>query len=75
MNRATGRFAMMASVLGCLAILPAGAGAVQVQAQMRAGHDSGIDSWMLWNPGSRYSLDALKPETPQLADSASAGRR
>jgi hypothetical protein len=38
-------------------------GAPQVQAQMRAGHDLGIDSWMLWNPGSRYSLDALKPES------------
>lgn len=38
-------------------------GATQVQAQMRAGHDLGIDSWMLWNPGSRYSLDALKPES------------
>lgn len=38
-------------------------GAAQVLAQMRAGHDQGIDSWMLWNPGSRYSLDALKPES------------
>jgi hypothetical protein len=37
-------------------------GAAQVQAQIRAGHDNGIDSWMLWNPGSRYSLDALKPD-------------
>jgi hypothetical protein len=37
-------------------------GAAEVQAQMRAGHDQGIDGWMLWNPGSRYSLDALKPE-------------
>jgi hypothetical protein len=38
-------------------------GATEVLAQMRAGHDQGIDSWMLWNPGSRYSLDALKPES------------
>jgi hypothetical protein len=38
-------------------------GAAQVQAQMRAGYDNGIDSWMLWNPGSRDSLDALKPES------------
>ena len=37
-------------------------GVEQVLSQMRAGHDQGIDSWMLWNPGSRYSLDALKPE-------------
>jgi hypothetical protein len=38
-------------------------GAAEVQAQMRAGYDNGIESWMLWNPGSRYSLDALKPES------------
>lgn len=38
-------------------------GADQVRAQMRAGHDNGIDSWMLWNPGSRYNLDALAPDT------------
>ena len=38
-------------------------GASQVLAQMRAGHDAGIDSWMLWNPGSRYSIDALRPES------------
>jgi hypothetical protein len=36
---------------------------------MRAGHANGIDSWMLWNPGSRYSIDALKLE----ADNATAG--
>jgi hypothetical protein len=38
-------------------------GAPQVRAQMRAGYDNGIDSWMLWNPGSRYSLDALRPDS------------
>jgi hypothetical protein len=38
-------------------------GAAQVRAQIRAGHDNGIDSWMLWNPGSRYSIDALRPES------------
>ncbi|HEY7233012.1 MAG TPA: putative glycoside hydrolase [Gemmatimonadaceae bacterium] len=37
-------------------------GPTHVQAQMRAGHDNGIDSWMLWNPGSRYSVDALGVE-------------
>jgi hypothetical protein len=37
--------------------------APQVRAQMRAGYDNGIESWMLWNPGSRYSLDALRPES------------
>ena len=38
-------------------------GATEVLAQIRAGHDQGIDGWMLWNPGSRYSLEALKPES------------
>jgi hypothetical protein len=38
-------------------------GAEQVRAQIRAGHDNGIDSWMLWNPGSRYSLEALRPDS------------
>jgi hypothetical protein len=36
-------------------------GAAQVRAQMRAGYDNGVKSWMLWNPGSRYSIDALAP--------------
>lgn len=38
-------------------------GASEVRAQMRAGYDNGIESWMLWNPGSRYSLDALLRDT------------
>jgi hypothetical protein len=38
-------------------------GVTQVRAQMRAGHDNGIESWMLWNPGSRYTLDALRPDS------------
>jgi hypothetical protein len=42
-------------------------GAPQVRAQMRAGYDNGIDSWMLWNPGSRYSLDALRPDSTIVA--------
>jgi hypothetical protein len=36
-------------------------GVAQVRAQMRAGYDHGVKSWMLWNPGSRYSIDALAP--------------
>ena len=36
-------------------------GADQVQAQIRAGYDNGVKSWMLWNPGSRYSVEALAP--------------
>lgn len=36
-------------------------GAAQVQAQIRAGYKHGVKSWMLWNPGSRYTVDALAP--------------
>jgi hypothetical protein len=36
--------------------------ASQVRAQMRAGYDSGFQSWMLWNPRSVYTLDALAAE-------------
>ncbi len=34
-------------------------GAEHVREQMRAGYDYGVKSWMLWNPGSRYSTQAL----------------
>jgi hypothetical protein len=37
-------------------------GAAQVRAQMRAGYDNGVHGWVLWNPGSRYTLPALRPE-------------
>ena len=36
-------------------------GAEQVRAQMRAGYENGFQSWILWNPGSRYTESALKP--------------
>jgi hypothetical protein len=36
-------------------------GAAQVRAQIKAGYDNGVEGWILWNPGSRYSLDALDP--------------
>src|SRR5215212_2063037 len=36
--------------------------AEHVRAQIRAGYDNGVMSWMLWNPGSRYNLDALRGE-------------
>jgi len=36
-------------------------GAEHVQAQIRAGYKHGVKSWMLWNPGSRYTVDALAP--------------
>jgi len=36
-------------------------GAAQVRAQIKAGYDNGVKSWMLWNPRSRYTVDALAP--------------
>jgi hypothetical protein len=36
-------------------------GAEQVRAQMRAGYENGFHSWILWNPGSRYTVSALRP--------------
>ncbi len=35
-------------------------GVEQVRAQIRAGYDAGYDEWLLWNPGSRYTIAALK---------------
>ena len=34
--------------------------AEHVRAQIRAGYANGVESWMLWNPGSRYTLGALE---------------
>jgi hypothetical protein len=36
-------------------------GAEQVRAQIQAGYDNGVREWMLWNPGSRYTVAALRP--------------
>ena len=38
-------------------------GAAQVRAQKKAGYDNGFQSWILWNPGSRYSEGGLDPES------------
>ena len=37
-------------------------GVVQIRAQMQAGYDNGVRSWMLWNAGSKYTVAALRPE-------------
>jgi len=37
-------------------------GAAQVRAQMQAGYDNGIMSWILWNPRSAYTVEALRKE-------------
>lgn len=39
-------------------------GVEQIRAQMQAGYDAGIASWMLWNPGSQYTVAALRPKPP-----------
>jgi len=36
-------------------------GAPEVRAQIEATYDAGIDEWVLWNPGSRYTEAALEP--------------
>lgn len=32
----------------------------RVVAQIKAAHDSGIDSWMMWDPNNRYTTDAYQ---------------
>jgi hypothetical protein len=36
-------------------------GAPEVRAQIQAAYDAGIQDWILWNPGSRYTEAALEP--------------
>ena len=36
-------------------------GAPEVRAQIQAAYDAGIQEWVLWNPGSRYTAAALEP--------------
>ena len=38
-------------------------GADQVRAQIQSGYDSGIYSWILWNPASRYTVEALRRDS------------
>jgi hypothetical protein len=33
----------------------------EVRAQIQATYDAGADEWVLWNPGSRYTVSALEP--------------
>jgi hypothetical protein len=35
--------------------------AEHVRAQIQATYDAGIQEWILWNPGSRYTAEALAP--------------
>lgn len=34
----------------------------EVQAQIQAAYDSGLNSWMLWDPTNLYTVEALLPE-------------
>ncbi len=36
-------------------------GAAEVRAQIQATYDAGVHEWVLWNPSSRYTEDALEP--------------
>ena len=36
-------------------------GAPEVRAQIQATYDAGVDEWVLWNAGSRYTEAALEP--------------
>lgn len=38
-------------------------GVTEVRAQMEAGYDNGYFDWVLWNPGSRYTVAALRPKS------------
>ena len=38
-------------------------GVAEVRAQMQAGYDNGYFDWVLWNPGSRYTVAALRPKS------------
>ncbi len=35
--------------------------APEVRAQIQATYDAGINEWVLWNPSSRYTENALEP--------------
>ena len=43
-------------------------GAPEVRAQIQATYDTGIREWVLWNPGSRYTEDALAPAGDPYSD-------
>ncbi len=43
-------------------------GVTQVRAQVQAGYDNGVCSWMLWNAGSKDTVNALRPEIQSEED-------
>lgn len=49
-------------------------GADEVRAQIRGTYDAGIREWVLWNPSSRYTEEALEPEgTPGVRNPPEPG--
>ncbi len=47
-------------------------GAEHVRAQIQAGYDNGVYDWMLWNPGSRYTIGALRPASERATAAPSS---
>jgi hypothetical protein len=47
-------------------------GVNQVRAQIEAGYDNDVKDWILWNPGSRYTLAALLPDGGASASPSAA---
>jgi len=45
-----------------------------VRAQMQAGYDNGVRGWLLWNPGSKYTVSALRPAILSEAEERSRGK-
>jgi len=43
-------------------------GSTQIRAQMQAGYDNGVRSWILWNASSKYTIGALRPKIESEAD-------
>ena len=37
-------------------------GVSEIQAQIRGAEEAGAAGWMLWNPGNRYTAEALRPD-------------
>ncbi|MDQ2664540.1 MAG: putative glycoside hydrolase [Gemmatimonadota bacterium] len=50
-------------------------GVEQIRAQMQAGYDNGVRSWMLWNASSKYTVEALRPAILSSDEEMRAGRK
>jgi hypothetical protein len=50
-------------------------GVAQIRAQMQAGYDNGVRSWILWNASSKYTVEALKPEILPADQESGTGKK